>query len=164
MTFELDEKNGIINDKVTGERCVIFCKSRMQEMFSRLFETFGTGALVIWREMSKSTGKRLVNGTSENITADTDLFLETYVQRFMEAGIGRIEVVEFKPEEGEAKFRIYDNFFAELHHQEWTACDYVKGLVAGIYEQMVLETPKIVETKCIGKGDPYCEWQITSSQ
>jgi predicted hydrocarbon binding protein len=96
--------------------------------------------------------------------ANGKLFLETYVQRLMDSGIGRIEIVEFKPEEGEMKFRIRDNFFAQINYQKWTACDYVKGLVTGIYEQMANETPKVEETKCIGKGDPYCEWQITSSQ
>jgi predicted hydrocarbon binding protein len=95
--------------------------------------------------------------------ANGKLFLETYVQRLMDSGIGRIEIVEFKPEEGEMKFRIRDNF-AQINYQKWTACDYVKGLVTGIYEQMANETPKVEETKCIGKGDPYCEWQITSSQ
>lgn len=164
MEFEFDEKNGIIRDNVTGERCIIFTKTRMQEMFSKLFETFGSGAIVIWREVSKSTGKQLVNKTPENIRANAKLLAKTYIQRFIDAGVGRIEVTHFKPEEGKIRFSIYNNFFAEIRHQEWTACGYIEGLAAGMYERLFAKTPIITKLKCIEKGDPYCEWEIVPRQ
>jgi len=164
MGFEFDEKNGIVTDKVTGERCIILTKTRMQEIFSRLFETFGSGAIVIWREASRVTGKRLVNETPENTRTNAKLLAKTYVQRFMDAGVGRIEIVDFKPEEAKVRFRVYNNFFAQIRRQEWTACSYIEGLAAGMYEQMSQKTPKITKLKCIGKGDSYCEWKMVPSE
>lgn len=160
MEFEFDEKNGIVKDKLTGERCVIFSKTRMQEMFSKLFETFASGALVIIREMSKTTGQLLVNHTPENVKGNMEQLMETYVQRFMDAGVGRIEIAHFEPEEGKLRFRVYDNFFAEIRHQEATMCCYLEGLAEGMYEKFWAKSPKIVKLACIERGDPYCEWEI----
>jgi predicted hydrocarbon binding protein len=80
----------------------------------------------------------------------------------MDAGFGKIEVVDFNPESSSATIRVWDNFFAEIGHGKRTFCDYVSGLISGMYEQITRKTPNIRETKCFSKGDPYCEWQLTS--
>jgi len=161
MAFKFDGQTGVIKDKVTGERCVIITQARMREIFSRLSEIFQTGAKVIFFEAGKAAGERFVEDTPEVMKADKKLFLETVVQRFMDAGLGRIEMVEFDFEEAEVKFRIWDNFFAELCGEESACCNCVEGFVSGIYEQIIRKAPKIQKTKCVEKGDSYCEWQMT---
>jgi predicted hydrocarbon binding protein len=162
MQFEFDEQKGVIRDKVTGERCVIIIQTRMQEIFSRLSEIFQSGAKVIFFEAGKAAGERFVEDTPEVLKADKRLFLETLAQRFMDAGLGKIEIIKFNLEEGEVKFRIWDNFFAELCGEEASCCSCVEGFVSGIYEQIIRKAPKVQKTKCVEKGDPYCEWQMTS--
>jgi len=162
MQFEFDGQTGVIKDKVTGERCVIITQARMQEIFSRLSEIFQSGAKVILFEAGKAAGERFVQEASDITKADKKLFLKTVVQRFTDAGLGKIEVVEFNLEETEVKFRIWNNFFAELARcEESMYCNCVEGFVSGIYEQIIRETPNIKKTKCATKGDPYCEWQMT---
>jgi predicted hydrocarbon binding protein len=163
MAFEFDGQTGFIKDKITGERCIIITQARMQEIFSRLSEIFQSGANVIIYEASKAAGKRFIKEISGVTKTDKGLILKTAVQRFTDAGLGKIEVVEFNLEEAEVTFRIWNNFFAEIRCEESTYCNCIEGFVSGMYEQIMLKTPKIKETKCVGKGDPYCEWQIAST-
>ena len=120
MQFEFDAETGVIKDKVTGERCIIITQTRVAEVCSRLSEIFQSGAEVIILETSKATGERFVKETSEAIKGDNQLLLKTTVQRFTDAGLGKIEVVEFDLEEAEVKFRICNNFFAEIQKEEAT--------------------------------------------
>jgi len=162
MAFDFDSQTGTIKDKITDERCIIITQSRMKEIFSRLFEVFQSGAAVIIFEASKAAGKRFIEETSEKTKNDKELILKTAVQRFTDAGLGKIKVTEFNLEETEVKFRIWNNFFAEIRCGESAYCSCIEGFVSGMYDQVMHETPKIKETKCVRKGNPYCEWQITS--
>ena len=160
MQFEFDVENGIIKDKVTGERCVILTQERMRDILSRLSEIFQSGAKVIIFEASKAAGECFVKESSDIPKTDYQRLLTTTVQRFTEAGLGKIEIVEFVPEKAEVKFRIWNNFFAEIKNGEATYCSCVEGFVTGMYEQIMSITPKIQKTKCVANGDPYCEWQM----
>jgi predicted hydrocarbon binding protein len=159
--FEFDGQTGVIKDKLTGERCVIIKQARMQEIFSRLSDIFQSGAKVIFFEAGKAAGERFVEDAPEVMKADKTLFLETVVQRFMDAGLGKIEIVELNLEEAEVKFRIWNNFFAELCGEESACCSCVEGFVSGIYGRIIGKTPKIKQTKCATKGDLCCEWHMS---
>jgi predicted hydrocarbon binding protein len=87
-------------------------------------------------------------------------FLKSAVQRLMAAGLGRIEIAESNPVTAELKFRIWNNFFAEMRHEQGTYCNCVEAYVNGAYEQLMHKTPETIKTRCIGKGDAYCEWQM----
>jgi predicted hydrocarbon binding protein len=163
MEFRFDSENGVIREEATGERCLIFPKARMEQIFSRLTELFQSGAQVIIIEACKAAGKWYVNELPEKIKADKTLFVKTAIQRLTEAGVGRIEIVEFKPEKATLKFRIWNNFFAEMRNDETTYCNVVEAYVSGVYQELLLKSPKIVKTACIDKGDAYCEWYMTPS-
>jgi predicted hydrocarbon binding protein len=160
MQFEFNGQTGVIKDKLTGERCVIITQARMQEIFSRLSEIFQSGAKVIIFEASKAAGERFVKETFDITKGDKQLLLNTTVQRFTDAGLGKIEVVDLNLEEAEVKFRIWNNFFAEISNEEATYCNCVEGFVTGMYEQIMHKTPKTQKTKCVANGDPYCEWHM----
>lgn len=160
MDYQFDEENGVIYDKVTGDRCIIITKARMKDIIARLTDLFQSGAQVIVAEAFKAAGERFVTEVPEQAKADQVMFLKTAVQRFTDAGLGKIEVAQFKPETTELTFKVWNNFFAEIHNEESTYCNCVGAFAGGIYKQITLKTPEIKETKCIGRGDPYCEWRI----
>jgi hypothetical protein len=112
MQFEFDGQTGVIKDKVTGERCIIVTQARIQEIFSRLSELFQSGSKGIIFEASKAVGERFVKEASEVTKGDKQLLLNTTVQRFTDAGLGKTEIVELDLEEAEVKFRIWNNFFS----------------------------------------------------
>lgn len=161
MEFTFDEENGIIIDKATGERCVILPKARLEQILSRMTELFQSGAKVIIGEAFKAAGKWYVNEAHKNIKVDKTMFITSSVQRIVDAGVGRIEIVEFNPEKLELTFRIWNNIFAEIYQDHDTYCYGIEAYVTGIVEQLMGKTPQIQKTKCLGKGDAYCEWNIT---
>lgn len=161
MPFWFDAETGVIKDTITGERCVILTQARMQDIFSRLADIFQSGAAVIAFEAGKAAGKRFVEETPNEAKTDNQTFLNTITQRFTDAGLGKIEIVEFIPEKAEATFRIWNNFFADLSGEKEMYRSCIEGFVSAVYEQIMSITPKIKKTKCITNGDPYCEWHIT---
>jgi predicted hydrocarbon binding protein len=161
MQFEFDGQTGVIKDKVTGERCIIITQARIEEICTRLSEIFQSGAKLIIFEAGKAAGKRFVEETSDVTKVDKQLFLQTVSQRFTDAGLGKIEIVEFDLEQAEVKFRIWNNFFAELNCEKPMYRSGIEGFVSGMYEQIIRKTPNIQKTKCIANGDPYCEWHMT---
>jgi predicted hydrocarbon binding protein len=161
MQFEFDGDTGVIKDKVTGERCIIITQARIEEICTRLSEIFQSGAKVIIFEAGKAAGKRFLEETSDITKVDKQLFLKTVSQRFTDAGLGKIEIVEFDLEQAEVKFRIWNNFFAGLDCEKPMYRSCIEGFVSGMYEQIMRKTPKIQKTKCVAKGDPYCEWHVS---
>jgi len=161
MEYEFDEENGVIHDKVTGDRCIILTKARMHQILSRLADLFQSGAQVIISEASKAAGEHYAAKVPKQTQADAMLFLKTAIQRFTDAGLGKIEIVQVKPEAAELQFRIWNNFFAEMRNEDSTTyCNVVGAFVSGMYKQITSKKPEIKETKCSGKGDAYCEWHI----
>jgi predicted hydrocarbon binding protein len=160
MEYLFDEDNGIILDKVTRDRCIILTKARLTQIIS-IFKVFGDSAQTFVLETCRSAGERYVNEVVEGKKTDAVQFLNVAVQRFTDGGLGKIEIGEFNPETVELKIRIWNNFFAEIPNGESTYCNCVEAFIVGMYEGFLHETPTIEETKCIGKADPYCEWQIT---
>ncbi len=162
MEYNIDQENGIILDKATGDRCIIITKARMGEILTRLTEIFQSGAQVIINETCKSAGERYVKEVFAEKKESAAQFLALGVQRFTDAGIGKVEVINFNLDPVEITVRIWNNFFAEIHNNEATFCNCVESFLTGMYKGFLGKTPKIKETKCIGKKDPYCEWNITS--
>ncbi len=158
MEFTFDEESGVIIDKATGERCLIFAKPILEHIFLRLNEVFQSGAQVIIAEGFRATGKWYASQIPENAKTDLVGFLNSAIQRYKEGGLGRIEIVEFNPEKPELTFRIHNNLFAEIYQGDATYCYAVEAYVSGIFEQLIGVIPAVEKTKCLGKGDPYCEW------
>jgi predicted hydrocarbon binding protein len=161
LEYILDDENGIILDKVTHDRCIILTKARMTQILAIFTEIFQSSAQPIIAEAFKAAGERYIKETAGEKKTDMSEFLKTSAKRFTDAGLGKIEIVQFTPETGEVKFRIYTNFFAEITHNGTTYCNGVAAFVTGMYKAFLHITPNVKETKCIGKNDPYCEWHMT---
>ena len=161
MPFEFDAETGVIKDEITEERCIVLTQDRMREIFERLSGIFQSGAHVIAFEVGKAAGQRFVEEVPDVTKTDNQRFLNTITQRFTDAGLGKIEIVEFVPEKAEVTFRIWNNFFAGLGNEQAIYRNCIEGFVSGVCEKIMSITPKITKTKCITNGDPYCEWHMT---
>ena len=156
--LEFDEKNGIITDKLTGERCIIVYQKGLENVFKGLSQIFKAGIEVILLEASREAGRHIVTGKKGKVSKDS---MSAYVNRFARNGLGKIEISEFKPEEASMTFRVWNNIFAGMRHGKSTYCSYIEGLLSGWYEGLLHASPTVKETKCSGHGDPYCEFRLT---
>jgi predicted hydrocarbon binding protein len=161
LEFAFDQENGVIIDKATGERCLTFAKPILEHIFLRLKELFQSGSHVIIAEAFRAAGKWYVSEVPEEARTDLTAFLSLAVKRFRDSGIGRIEIVDFSLEKAQLHFRIWNNIFAEMCEEHSTYCFGVEAYVSGIFEQLIGVPPQIRKAKCLGKGDPYCEWYLS---
>jgi predicted hydrocarbon binding protein len=161
VNYDFDEDNGIIRDKSTGERCFIVYKTGAESIFQSLIQIFNSGIEFLLLEASRASGKHIADSTEKEAKIDIKLLLSGYLKRFAQAGFGRIEVCELEPEKGRMRFRVWNNLFAEMRYKESTYCCYVGGLFSGLYEGVFHRVPTVREVKCIGNGDPYCEFLLT---
>lgn len=61
----------------------------------------------------------------------------------------------------EATLRLFDSaYVAKNSDIGQDACSFMAGEIAGLTESTFGEVSSVCETKCIGKGDPYCEFSI----
>jgi predicted hydrocarbon binding protein len=156
--YEFDEKNGIIRDKLTGERCIIVYQKGLENVFKGLSQIFKAGIEVILLEASREAGRHIVTGKEGKVSKDS---MSAYINRFARIGLGKLEIFEFKPEEASVTFRVWDNIFAGMRYGKSTYCSYIAGLLSGWYERLLHASPTVKETKCSGHGDPYCEFRLT---
>jgi predicted hydrocarbon binding protein len=156
LTF--DDEQGIIIDKKTGERRLIFPQAKLEQIFTRLTDLFQSSSQVIPIEAFKATGKWCVNEVPEKVKPEEAAFLKFAVQRLKDDGFGKMEIGEFKPEIAEMQFRIWNDLVAEMIHDGSTRRNLVEAYVSGFYEQLTGVTLETRKTKCVGKNDPYCEW------
>ena len=162
VNYDFDEDKGIIRDKLTGERCFIVYNAAMQSIFDRLSKIFSSGIDFLLQESSRAASESLATSFGKEPKIDLKPLLSAYTQRFAQVGLGRLEVCELNWEKARAKVRVWNNIFAEMRHEESTYCSYMAGLVSGLYESFLHTAPLVKETKCIGKGDPYCEFLLTT--
>jgi predicted hydrocarbon binding protein len=158
--YDFEEEKGIIRDKSTGERCFIVYKTAMQSIFDGLGRIFNSGIEFLLLESSRVASKNLATSFGKEAKIDLKPLLSAYTQRFAQVGFGRLEVNELDWEKARVIVRVWNNIFAEMRHKESTYCSYMAGLASGLYERFMHTTPMVKETKCIGKGDPYCEFLL----
>ena len=163
LEFTFDDEQGIIIDKTTGERRLIFPQTRLEQIFTRLTDLFQSNAQVILIETFQATGKWYVNEVPEKIKAEEAAFSKSAVQRLKDGGFGKPAIVGFKPETAEVQSRIWNNLFAEMIYDGSTYCNLVEAYVSGHYEQLTGVTPETQKTKCAGKNYPICEWRFRLS-
>ncbi|MCW4009438.1 MAG: hypothetical protein NWF05_02305 [Candidatus Bathyarchaeota archaeon] len=161
LEYLFDEDNGIILDKVTRSRCIILTKTRIDQILSTFIDEFQSASTPVITEAFRLAGKNFAEDVVETKKADFSRFLTVSAQRFTDGGLGKVEIVDFNQDVPEVKFRIWNNFLAEVTRQETLCCKCVTAFATGMCEGYLQKTPKIKETHCIKKGSPYCEWHLT---
>lgn len=81
------------------------------------------------------------------------------------SGLGKGEIVKESHNPIRIIFRIYDNYECEVvgYTGDFNS-HFVRGMIAGVVEEIYNKKVLVVETKCISRGDPYCEFLITERE
>ncbi len=144
------------------ERAVIFLKRGYEGLIKHGRKKLGSGFDAILYLEGYNLGantflrwyKELADKSSENL-------LKMAKTLFQQVGYGIIVIESVNTERAEAIIRIYDNFECELFRgSDKPESHLVRGMIAGWFSQFFNKNVIAIETKCIAKGDPYCEFQI----
>jgi len=103
---------------------------------------------------------------------DVKKFLSRFGRFFQSEkwGIGRIEYLDELSKTDEHHFRVYENFECSgFENVGTTMASYLPPMFAGMF--MAIESVQglereinAIETKCMGLGDPYCEFKLVSGE
>jgi len=96
---------------------------------------------------------------------DPVLVFSTITAPLMKAlGYCSIEIVKIEPE-NTSIIRVYDSFECEIGKpSDKPFSHFLRGFIAGLFSGLFKQKYTVKETKCIAKGDPYCEFIITRVQ
>ncbi len=88
--------------------------------------------------------------------------LKLFQVRALSMGWARLEIVRVDEVTGIVVLRMYDNWECSII-KSWGPRDkpqntFIRGLIAGILKEFYGVDYEVIETKCIAKGDPYCEF------
>ena len=88
--------------------------------------------------------------------------LKLFQARALSMGWARLEIVRVDEVTGIVVLRMYDNWECSII-KSWGPRDkpqntFIRGLIAGILKEFYGVDYEVIETKCIAKGDPYCEF------
>jgi len=80
---------------------------------------------------------------------------------YIATGWGRIELSELNPVHRTARVRLSDGFECSGLSTGKPESHFISGHLAGAFSAYFGSDVKAVETKCIAKGDPHCEFDIS---
>ncbi len=93
-------------------------------------------------------------------------FLNRWSRLYTSEGTGWFKVKEINvdPEKLIGYIRIEQSFIAEEYGcSDRPVCDFLAGYLVGVLEEVFHVKFTCEESKCIAKGDPYCEFILDSS-
>jgi predicted hydrocarbon binding protein len=126
-----------------------------------MIKRFGASAsIILWymgNDAGEGKGKVLLTLTGIN---NRDM-IKIGLARLQSLGWGRFELAECDEQGKEVVIRVYDNF-EEMVTKE--LLDYqnsfMKGFLVGLASTIFGKGCRAIETKCVNKGDPYCEFVL----
>jgi predicted hydrocarbon binding protein len=160
--------NGMIYDSyffpitLGSERVVIFRKCVYEALFNGIRRKFGSAGEAMLYYQGFSIGFEIYDEYAKIAKSEKlEDLIEVATAVNMTLGWGIVDKVRVNIEKGTAKFRMYHNFECELGENNGKPySQFYRGAIAGLFTRFFGKEVEVKETKCIAKGDPYCEFII----
>jgi len=129
-------------------------------VYEKIKETYGSGGEALFYHIGYSFGEAVGEKyKGEKITED---FIREDLLAFQAFGWGIPEILRMDLEECVVILRFYD-LFESIHvkgKKNRPNCHFVRGYLAGLFSKFFNKKMFAIETKCIAKGDPHCEFIV----
>lgn len=144
--------------RVADTDWILIRSSTIRDMIKGTENMLGSAATIVWWEIGKHAGKEFTRGL---VRAGTDLTeVPTWLEMFFtQGGWGVIQSkIDFTKKE--AVIRIENCATARKTESKEPVCHFVRGFISGVSDVVLDDLTDCRETKCMAKGDPYCEFRI----
>ena len=148
---------------VGSSRVITFPTSLLGETIKSLMKVFNPTAVqaMLWyqgREFGKLKGEFYKREFSIINMNEVVNFLAT---RLTLHGWATVEIVKLDEEKRSATLRLFDNWeCSAFKGSSEPQSHYIRGVLDGFFSSLFKVEMEAKETKCIAKGDPYCEFEI----
>jgi len=155
--FDIDYAHGTIKRKADGTRVFVLGSVGWATLEKELTTTFVSGASVILQRMGYSYGSYLGRVANTQLKNPSGA-LESLQKFARDSGWGELVLNGGDLASGQARLVLRNCIFC-LHIKEASepVCYVAAGLIGGIADEIIGGTHRVLEEKCAGKGDPYCE-------
>ena len=145
----------------TGDRAIVMRVGNVQVMLDAIREAGGANGEKIVYEAGFQSGKSSWENVFSIFRPKTKEGLSEILQLYSAVGWGRIELLDLSMNKKSAKIRMTDLFECAGLTYERGCSHYVRGHLAGAMSTFFGIDLKGVETKCLAKGDKYCEFELS---
>lgn len=151
---------------MNGDRTIVMRLQGYKGIIADVRKHFGTAGEAFLYYVGFDSGveyakSHLNMGAKLGLTEPTKIFKLISAGLFTCVGYGRMEVLKITTDPPKALIRIYNSFECELGIGTGKSFSHlVRGMIAGTLTILLNSKMKAIETKCIAKRDPYCEFKI----
>jgi len=123
---------------------------------------------ILWHQ-GVEVGRRVVKSFKELYDMRTyHEFIRILQAKTMSLGWCRIHVTYEDLQEHKFVLQLYNNWECEII-KSWGIRDkpqsmFIRGMLAGMFQEVFNERFNVIETKCITMGEPYCEFYISRTK
>jgi predicted hydrocarbon binding protein len=153
---ECDMEKGEI--RIAGTDWILMSGATFRNLVKGSEDFIGSGAKVIWQQAGKHAGREF-SGDLVRLGMEFEELPAALEEFFTKGGWGKIRV-EADFTKKEAVVTIENSATARSIEAKEPVCHSIRGFIAGVSDVMFHASTECLETKCIAKGDPYCEFRV----
>jgi len=148
--------------KQLGERIITLRAKTFVNLQKAIESIIGEEATALFYEACINAGKDTTKILTKKLGGKGIDFLKKLGEFYNSNGCGwfKIKKIDIDPEKG-GYIQIEQSFIAEEYGKsEKPVCDFLAGFFVGAFNEVFGKEFACEETKCIAKGDKYCEFKI----
>ena len=128
-------------------------------VYEKIKEIYGSGGEAFLYHIGYTLGE--TSGNKYRGRKINEDFIREDVLAFQAYGWGIPEVINVDLEKPEIIIRFHELFESKYARGKTRSnCHFVRGYLAGLFTKFLDKKMFAIETKCVAKGDPYCEFLI----
>jgi len=144
-----------------GVRSMIMLEPDFQEMLKGFYRKLGVIAATFLYHLAYSGGKLMSEYLSRKLGLRGKELLVEMLKFYQASGWGRVELVEYDPYRLNITLRLYESIECKAFGgSDRPASQFIRGHLSGLLSGLLRSDVRVIETKCIAMGDPYCEFRL----
>ncbi len=155
---------------VNGDRTIVMRLQGYKGIVADIRKHFGTAGEAFLYYVGFDSGVEYAKSHLEmaaklGLTDPTKIFKLISANLFTCVGYGKMKVLKLSMDPPKALIQIYNSFECELGIGTGKPFSHlVRGMIAGALTILLNTKMKAIETKCIARRDPYCEFKIETEK
>lgn len=144
--------------QIAGSDWILMGASTFRSLIKGTERILGSVAMMVWLEAGRQAGREFA-GDLVRLRMEFEELPDMLEKFFTQGGWGKIQAdVDFSRKE--ALVTIINSATARQIESKEPVCHFIRGFIAGVCDTMFHGITECAETKCLAKGDPFCEFQV----